>query len=128
VATLLVTKALGRTWSSWLTVAPTAALALLPSAVTAWPGGQMSWRVWFVLLVAGAVLGVGVRLHLAGAVYPAIAAIAAVVGPVLFRLTQDLPAWVPLTIVGAALLILGARLEDVRRQGRHFSSWNHLLH
>jgi hypothetical protein len=113
---------------TWLSMGPAAALALLPTAALAWSSGQLTWRVWFVLIAAGALLAAGVHLGWAGLVYPSLVAIAAIVIPVLTRLAQDLPAYVPLSLVGGALVVLGARLEAVRRRGRELGQWTTRLH
>ena len=70
----------------------------------------------------------GVAEKWAGVVFPSLLAIAILLVPVLTKLAQDLPAYVPLSIVGALLLIIGARLEALRRHGRELTHWGSLLH
>lgn len=127
IAALLVRVA-GRPVPTMVSMAPAVAVAFLPTAVLAWSTGTAGWRVWFVLVAASAVLVAGVHFKWAGAVYPSLVSLAVVLIPVLTRLAQDLPTYVPLTIIGTLLLVLGARLEAVRRQGRNFTHWNSLLH
>lgn len=124
----VLTRVAGRPVPTMVSMAPAVALAFLPTAVLAWSTGTAGWRVWFVLVAASAVLVAGVHYKWAGAVYPSLVSLAVVVIPVLTRLAQDLPTYVPLTIVGTLLLVLGARLEAVRRKGRDFTHWNSLLH
>ena len=76
-----------------------------------------------LLLVA-----VGAWREWAGFVYPGLVALALVTLPVLVQFAQDLPGWVPLTLVGLALLALGARLEAARRRGGQLRHWVAHLH
>ncbi len=127
-ATALAVRALRRPISTVLSIAPTVTLMFLPTALMAWSTGVVNWRVWFVLVAASAVMVAGIHYRWAGAVYPALLSIAVVLIPVLTRLAQDLPTYVPLTLMGTVLLVIGARLEALRRQGRHFAHWNSRLH
>jgi hypothetical protein len=106
---------------AWL--GPALALILLPTALAAWSDGTAGWRVWFVLAAGTVALTVGVARKWAGAVWPALVALACVVVPVITRLASDAPAWVPLAIAGTILLALGARFESLRRQGRSAAHW-----
>ena len=128
VVTALTLRARSRPVSTMLSMAPTISVALLPTALLAWSTGEAGWRVWVCLIAAGGLLVAGVAEKWAGVVYPSLLAIAVVLVPVLTRLAQDLPAYVPLSIVGVLLLIIGARLEAVRRHGRELTHWGSLLH
>jgi hypothetical protein len=119
----LVWHANGRQGPSLLWVGPALSLALLPTAALAWSDQTADWRVW-VALVAGAVaLVLGVRLEWAGLALPGLAAVILVAAPVLLQLAGRAPLWVPLSVVGLALLVIGARFEATRREGRRAVDW-----
>ena len=124
-ATVLFLKLRPMKVSSMLTLGPAMTLLLVPTAVSAWtwPDGAASWRGWFVLVVGAALLIFGVMAKQAGAIVPAIIAIGIIVIPVLTKLSADLPAWVPLAVAGVGLLLVGARLESLRRSGRSLAHW-----
>ncbi len=113
---------------SWLVAAPAVSLVVIPTAALAWADGTVGWRVWFALVVGGALVAVGAWREWAGFVYPGLLALAMVTVPVLVQWAQDLPGWVPLTLVGLLLLALGARLEAARRRGGQLRHWVAHLH
>ncbi len=114
--------------SSWLVAAPAVGLATIPTAAVAWQDGTVGWRVWFALIVGGLLVAVGSRYEWAGLVYPGLASLGLVTVPVLVQWAQDLPGWVPLSLVGVALLLIGARLEAARRRGGQLRHWVAHLH
>lgn len=107
---------------------PAVALVLWPTALVAWEGETLNWRVWVSLGLGSVILAIGARLELAGLVLPAVGALLFVVAPVLLRWTVDLPAWIPLTIFGVVLFAVGARLEATRRRGEQVLHWAAHLH
>ena len=82
-------------------------------------------HVWLALAIA---VAVGAWREWAGFVYPGLAALGLVTVPVLVHWAQDLPGWVPLSLVGLVLLVIGARLEAVRRRGGQLRHWVAHLH
>ncbi|MDX6391621.1 MAG: hypothetical protein QOJ73_2684 [Streptosporangiaceae bacterium] len=107
---------------SWAAYGPGLAIALLPSLVVAWQ--DQGWiRPMLLCLAAAAVTLAGVRSRLAAPLL--LGAAVAVTGagrelaPALTRLTGMLPGWVPIAVIGIALLAAGAtyeaRLRDLRR-------------
>ncbi|MDQ1249680.1 MAG: hypothetical protein QG597_4056 [Actinomycetota bacterium] len=104
-----------------------AGLALVPTAIVA--VGELSDGVGptlrFALVVAAAAgaVGVGAYRRLGGLLFAGLLALAIAVGPVLFNVVESLPVWVPLVLVGATLLVIGARLEHVRRRGSDAVHW-----
>ena len=125
---LLVTRSMTTQVNSLLRIGPAVAVAVLPTAALAWSDGEAGIRVWATLTACGAMVLLGVWREWAGLVYPALLGLAMVVAPVLVRTVQDLPAWVPLSLVGLALFLVGVRLESVRRRGDQFTHWMAHLH
>lgn len=111
-----------------ITMAPTVTLVLVPTAVLGWWDGSSWWRVWFVVLVGGAVLALGAKKGWAGLLWPSLLAIAIVIFPILSVAVSDLPVFIPLTIMGALLILAGVRFEKLRLQGRHLARWATHLH
>jgi hypothetical protein len=105
------------------TMAPSVALVLLPSASVMWLGDPVIWRFWLTLGLAVAGLAIGLRLLLAGLVWPSALALVVLAVPVVVRWTQAAPMWVPLSLGGLALLVIGARFEATRRTGRQAGEW-----
>ncbi len=128
VVCALVARATGRLTHSWLLAAPAVAVAAIPTAALAWQDGTVGWRVWFSLIAGGVLVWVGSWREWAGFVYPGLVVLGLVVAPVLAQWTQDLPSWVPLSLVGLTLLAIGARLEAVRRRGGQLRHWAVHLH
>ncbi len=114
--------------STLLWVGPAVGMALLPTAWTLLSEGDVGPRFVAGLLVSAAVLVVGVQLRWAGMVVPALVSLALLVLPVLLGFARELPAWLPLSLVGLALLIVGARWEATRRETRRLTDWAVRLH
>jgi hypothetical protein len=107
---------------SWAAYGPGLAIALLPSLVVAWQG--QGWiRPMLLCLAAAAVTLAGVRSRLAAPLLLGTAVAVTGAGrelaPALTRLAGMLPGWVPIAVIGIALLAAGAtyeaRLRDLRR-------------
>ncbi|MGW9346978.1 SCO7613 C-terminal domain-containing membrane protein [Nocardiopsis flavescens] len=116
-----------RTPSSWASLSGGLCLLLLPGLGTVLAGEDTPWRVPVLLAAALAVVLWGLRARsqaalVIGGLTLASAALRAF-GPPLWDLGRLLPNWVPFAVVGALLLLVGARyeanLERVRRFG-HF--------
>jgi uncharacterized membrane protein len=69
----------------------------------------------------------GARQRLAGVFWPALGCLVVVIGAQLVDLADRLPPWIVLTVVGIALVAVGARWESVRRQGRQGRAWTDRL-
>ena len=128
LAVPLIARAFPGSPSSWLVAAPGLSIAFLPTAAVAWQDGTAGWRVWVALLAGGVLVAMGSWREWAGLVYPGLVTLGLVTVPVLVHYAQDLPGWVPLSLVGAALLIIGARMEAVRRRGGQLRHWAAHLH
>jgi len=121
----------------WL--GPAVAMALIPSAIATWVAPWAldasdlgtSWhvvRLGAVLVAAVTAMVIGARLHMGGLLLPAsltlvIAALAQVWGGL-----SNLPRWVGLAIAGTVLVLAGARIEGLRREGRRAVGWMEALH
>jgi hypothetical protein len=82
-----------------------------------------------VLVVVAAVLVIlGARRGWAGVFWPGVAALVLLVAAQLFDAAALLPAWVSLALVGVALVLAGARWEQVRLRGRRTRQWAARLH
>jgi hypothetical protein len=116
----------------WL--GPAVAVALLPSALATWvapwawgdPGADLTWpavRLGGVLLagVVGAIAGA--RWRLGGLLLPAAAALGITALGQLISGLANLPRWVGLGLAGALLIVAGARIEALRREGRRAAAW-----
>jgi hypothetical protein len=105
---------------------PAVTAALVPSAVALWPdpwSGQSLVRFLAVLGVGTVLLVVGVRRSLLGVVAPAALALC-IAGTAEVWETLDLfPRWVALTLAGAVMLFLGARIEWLKRGGEQVGHW-----
>ncbi|WP_306369203.1 SCO7613 C-terminal domain-containing membrane protein, partial [Nocardiopsis sp. CC223A] len=116
-----------RTPSSWASLSGGLCLLLLPSLGTVLAGEDTLWRVPVLLVAALAAVLWGLRgRSQAALVIGGLALLCTALrafGPPLWDLTRLLPNWVPFAVVGALLLLIGARyeanLERVRRFG-HF--------
>ena len=122
-ATYLFTRAV--TWHipSILTLGPTLALVLWPSAMLAWTGDELGWRIWIALILSAVALVVGVVFRRAGVLVPGLVGIVLVTLPVFLQVVSDLPAWLPLSVVGLILVGIGARFEAVRRGSVEAFRW-----
>jgi hypothetical protein len=124
---LLMVWALQRPVPSLLTFGPPLTVALIPSALAAVsdltePDAGL-WRIAAVLLTGSACVAVGALTQRAGILLPGLVALVIVVLPVASRLAVAFDAWIPLSIAGLLLLVVGARLEHVRKQGRAVATW-----
>lgn len=116
-----------RTPSSWASLSGGLCLLLLPGLGMVLAGEDTLWRVPALLTAASAVVLWGLRRRSQAAlVIGALTLVGAALrafGPPLWDLTRLLPNWVPFAVIGALLLLVGARyeasLERVRRFG-HF--------
>jgi hypothetical protein len=112
---------------SGLTFGIPAGLALVPTAIVAVgelsDGQGLTVRFALVVAAAAAAVLVGVLRRLGGLLFAGLLALVIAVIPVLFRVVESLPVWVPLVVVGGALLAIGARLEQVRRRGSEAVHW-----
>ena len=101
--------------SSWLAHAGGLLLLLLPSTVQVLGGQDLVWRVPVVLVAGLAVVLWGLRARLQAALVLGglvlVAASLRAFGPPLWDLITLLPNWVPLSVIGGLLLVVGARYE-----------------
>ena len=99
---------------SWLAYGPGLSLLLLPSLIVAWQGP--GWiRPVLVGLAAAAIAVVGARARmqaplLTGAIVAVLDA-GRQLAPAFARLVHDLPGWIPVAALGAALLWVGGTYE-----------------
>lgn len=121
--TYLVTRASSSHFPSILTMGPTIALVLWPSAILAWTGDELGWRIWVALILSAIALVVGVMFRRAGLLVPGLIGIVLVTLPVFLQVVSDLPAWLPLSVVGLILVGIGARFEAVRRGSVEAVRW-----
>ena len=113
--------------SSWVSVGPAAALALLPSALVSVDDEGLV-RPMLTLVAAAVVLALGVRLRWQALVLVGAAAAAVVAVSQLAPYAVGLPRWVTLGVTGAVLLALGARYERRRRDAVRAAHWFAHLH
>ena len=114
------------THNSAIVLAPAVSVALIPSALASWfePWSQPSLIRFLVVMTAGLVLLlIGVRGHILGLVVPSAIAIGITAVAQLFATLDLLPRWLALAIVGAALIVAGARLEWLRDRRRDTQEW-----
>jgi hypothetical protein len=107
---------------SWLTVGPAVSTGLLPSSF-ATVGDASLTRPLVVLVVAAAVMIIGVRLRwqapfVSGALATCVVAVAQ-----LAPYAVGVPRWVSFGAVGATLLVLGFRYEQRRRDATSAVHW-----
>lgn len=116
----------------WL--APAVTIALVPSAVGTW---LAPWavdlsaeaisthllRLAALLIVTVAIVIAGTRLHLAGLLVPAAAALVILSGAQVWSGLSTLPRWTALALAGTLLVVTGARLERLRDRGRQAVDW-----
>lgn len=104
-----------------------AGLALVPSAIVAVgelaEGAGLTDRFALVVAASAAAVAAGVIRRLGGLLFAGLLALVIAVVPVLLRMVESLPVWVPLVVVGGTLLAIGARLEHVRRRGSMAVQW-----
>ena len=116
----------------WL--GPAVAMALIPSAVATWVApwaldasdlgttGHLV-RLGAVLIASVIAMVVGARMHLGGLLIPASLALAIAALAQIWSGLSNLPRWVGLAIAGTLLVLAGARIEWLRREGRRAVGW-----
>jgi len=116
----------------WL--GPAVAMALIPSAVATWAApwaldvsdlgttGHLV-RLGAVLLASVIAMVVGARMHLGGLLIPASLALTLAALAQVWSGLSNLPRWVGLAIAGTLLVLAGARIEWLRREGRRAVGW-----
>ncbi len=119
---------------SLLWLGPAVTVALLPSAFATWgapwawgdPSADLTWpavRLGGVLLLGVIAAVAGARWRLGGLLLPAAAALGvAALGQLLSGLA-NLPRWVGLALAGTLLIVAGARIEALRREGHRAATW-----
>ena len=123
IVTALFLRASSLRLPSILTMGPTMALVLWPTALLAWSSDNVGWRLWAALAASALTLVVGVVWRRAGLLVPGLIGIVMVTLPVLLQVVSDLPAWLPLTVIGLILVGIGARFEAVRRNSVETWKW-----
>lgn len=108
--------------SSWLTVGSALSIALLPSAAASIDDGGLT-RALLVLAAAAAALAFGVARGRQAPVLIGGLALAVVAVSQLAPWAVGLPRWLSFGSVGVALLVLGARYEQRRRNARSAMAW-----
>ena len=116
----------------WL--GPAVAMALIPSAVATWAapwaldvsslgttGHLLRLGTLLIASVIAAVLGA--RLHLGGLLIPASIALTIAAMAQVWSGLSNLPRWVGLAVAGTLLVLAGARIEWLRREGRRAVGW-----
>lgn len=123
---LLAAGLLQRSHNSAVMFAPAVSAALIPSALLSWfePWSQASLIRFLVVMAAGmALLLIGVRRHMLGLVVPSAIAIGIASVAQLFAVLDLFPRWLALALVGATLIVAGARLEWLRDRRRETQAW-----
>ncbi len=116
----------------WL--GPAVAMALIPSALATWAAPWAldvsdlgtTWHFARLAAVLGccvAAMVLGARLHLGGLLIPASLALAITAFAQVWSGLSNLPRWVGLGIAGTLLVVAGARIEWLRREGRRAVTW-----
>lgn len=116
----------------WL--GPAIAMALIPSAAATWlaPWAVDLWsetttthlvRLAAVLVAGVIAVVVGARQRLAGLFIPGAIALVIAAGAQLWSGLETLPRWGALAIAGTLLVVAGARIEWLRREGRRAVGW-----
>ena len=113
--------------SSWLSVGPAAAIALLPSAMAAMDDPGLA-RPLLTVVAGAAVLALGVALRWQALVVISALATALVAVGQLAPYALGAPRWITLGVTGAVLLVLGARYERRRRDAQRMVHWLATLH
>lgn len=102
--------------SSWA-LTPALAVSLLPTLLLAWRGD--TGRQVAMLMIGAALVAMGAQCRLAAPMAAGSIAIVTVVLRVLGPQVAELPRWLTLGVLGAALLVLGStwerRLQEMRR-------------
>jgi prolipoprotein diacylglyceryltransferase len=109
-------------------------MALIPSAVATWVAPwaldasdlSTTWhlaRLAAVLVASVIAMVIGARLHMGGLLLPASLALAIAALAQVWSGLSNLPRWVGLAIAGTLLVLAGARIESLRREGRRAVGW-----
>ena len=109
-------------------------MALIPSAAATWlaPWAVDLWsetttthlvRLAAVLVAGVIAVVVGARQRLAGLFIPGAIALVIAAGAQLWSGLETLPRWGALAIAGTLLVVAGARIEWLRREGRRAVGW-----
>lgn len=115
---------------AWL--GPAVAAALIPSALACWiapwalGGGQAGGhlvRLGLVLATSLAAVVAGARWRLGGLLLPGAAALVIAALAQVYSGLANLPRWIGLGIAGTLLIVAGARIEALRREGRRAAGW-----
>ena len=116
----------------WL--GPAVAMALIPSAIATWAApwaldvsnlsttGHLV-RLGAVLIASVTAMVIGGRLHVGGLLLPASLALTIAALAQVWSGLSNLPRWVGLAIAGTLLVLAGARIEWLRREGRRAVGW-----
>jgi hypothetical protein len=80
-------------------------------------------RLGAVLVASVIATVLGARLHLGGLLIPASLALAITAMAQVWSGLSNLPRWVGLAIAGTLLVLAGARIEWLRREGRRAVGW-----
>jgi hypothetical protein len=113
--------------SSWLSVGPAAAVALLPSALAAMDDPGLVRPLLTVVAGAGT-LAVGVALRWQALVVLGTVATVLVAFGQLAPYALGVPRWITLGVTGAVLLALGARYDRRRSDAQRVAQWLSTLH
>jgi hypothetical protein len=116
----------------WL--GPAVAMALIPSAIATWAAPwaldvsdlSTTWhlvRLVAVLLGSVVALVLGARLRMGGLLVPASLALVIAALAQVWSGLSNMPRWVGLAIAGTLLVLAGARIEWLRREGRRAVGW-----
>ncbi len=116
----------------WL--GPAVGVALIPSALATWSapwaagspyasGGEHLARLSVVLLASVAATVVGARWRLGGLLLPGAAALVIAALAQIYSGLSNLPRFVGLGLAGTLLIVAGARVEALRREGRRAAAW-----
>ncbi len=116
----------------WL--GPAVTMALIPSAIATWAApwaldvsnlsttGHLV-RLGAVLIASVTAMVIGGRLHVGGLLLPASLALTIAALAQVWSGLSNLPRWVGLAIAGTLLVLAGARIEWLRREGRRAVGW-----
>ncbi|MEI7779091.1 MAG: hypothetical protein WCJ42_06650 [Actinomycetes bacterium] len=118
---------------------PAATVAIVPSALACWGApwvvaesnqatSAALLRLILVLAVGFAMVVPGARGRLQGLLVPGVAGLVLAGGAQLSSGLSAVPRWLALAVVGAALILAGARLEVLRKRGREVRDYLATLH
>ena len=107
---------------SWAVAGPALSVALLPSAWMSL-GEDSGVRALLVLVVAAVVTTLGAWLRWQSPLTTGAAAVALVLLGRGAPVVAQVPTWITLTLVGAALVVVGATYEQRRAELTHAGRW-----